>query len=101
LSEVLQVVVRDGRVASQVHQRVLQHATVTGRQDKSVSVRLREVFRVVVHRFSVQDVRHRRAAHGQTWVTRVRLVDGIDGQESDGVDRVLDGIGGNTSRCLR
>ena len=101
LSEVLQVVVRDGRVASQVHQRVLQHATVTGRQDKSVSVRPREVFRVVVHRFSVQDVRHRRAAHGQTRVTGVGLVDGIDGQESDRVDRVLDGIGGNTSRCLR
>ena len=80
---------RHRRVTRQVHQRILQHAPVTGGQHESIAVEPLRILRVVRHRFAENHVAHRRAAHGQTRVTRVGLVDGIDGQETNGVDAIV------------
>ena len=81
---------RHRRVPRQVHQRILQHAPVTGGQHESIAVKPLRILRVVRHRFAENHVAHRRAPHGQTRVTRVGLVDGIDGQETNGVDAIVD-----------
>lgn len=44
---------------------------------------------------------HRSATHGQTRVTRIGLLDGIDGEESDRVDGLIDqGSLGRDVDCL-
>lgn len=92
----------DAVVASEVEKSVLQHTTVTRGEDEAVTVEPVRVLRVVPHDLVVQHVTHRGAAHGQTRVTRIRLLDGVDREEPDRVDRLLDqrGVGGLAHRGL-
>jgi hypothetical protein len=71
-----------------VHEGVLQHAAVPRGEHEAVAVEPLVVLGVVRHRLAVQDVAHGRAAHGEARVAAVRLVDGVDGEEADGVDAV-------------
>ena len=86
---------RHARVPGQVHQRVLQHAPVTGGQDETIAVEPLGVLRVVRHSLAEDDIAHRGAAHRKTRVTGVGLVDGVDGQETHGVNRIVDRVLGD------
>lgn len=65
-------------------------------QNEAITVEPFGVLGVVSHDLIVENMTHRSTTHGQTRVTRVRFLDGIDSQESDRVDRFLNqrGIGG-------
>lgn len=62
---------------------------MTRGEDEAVTVEPVRVLRVVPHDLVVQHVPHRGAAHGQARVTRIRLLDGVDREEPDRVDRLL------------
>ena len=84
---------RNARVTGEVHQRILKHATVTGGEHEAVAVEPLGVLRVVRHRLAENDIAHRGAAHRETRVTGVALVDGVDGEETNGVDAIIDRFG--------
>ena len=71
---------------------------MTRGEHEAVAVEPLAVLRVVRHRFAVNHVAHRGAAHRETRVTGVALVDGIDRQETDRVDAVVHRLGGHTLR---
>lgn len=77
-------------VASKVKQSVLEHTAMTSGQYKPVTVEPVGILWIVPHDLVVQNMAHRGATHGQTRMTRIRLLNGIDGQESDRVYRLLD-----------
>ena len=74
-------------IAGQVEQRVEQHRPVARGQDEAVAVRPRRVRRVVAQEAGPEDVGHRRRAHGEARMAGVGMLDGVHGQEADGVDR--------------
>ena len=88
----------DGGVAGEVHEGVLEHAAVARGEHEAVAVEPGVVLGVVSHRLTVNDVTHGGAAHGKTGVAGVRLVDGINREEANGVDAVLDGVRGHVGR---
>lgn len=77
-------------------QGVLKHTPVSSRQNKPVPVEPVRVLGVIPNDLVVQYMTHRGTAHGQARVTRIGLLDGVDGQEPDGVDGFVDegGVGG-------
>jgi len=77
-------------VSGEVEQGVLEHAAVAGGENEAVTVEPVGVLGVVAHDLVVEDVAHGRAAHGEARVTGVGLLDGVDGQEPDRVDRLLE-----------
>lgn len=79
----------DAIVAGKVEESVLEHTAMAGGQDEAVAVEPVGVLRVVPHDLVVEDVSHGRATHGKPRVTRIRLLDGVDRQEPDRVDRLL------------
>ena len=88
LAEALQLVQRQV-VAGQVQQRVEQHAAVPGGQHEPVAAGPVRVRRVVSQVARPEDVRHRRRAHRQAGMARLRLLDGVDRERADGVDPEL------------
>ena len=86
LPERLEVVEREV-VAGQVEQRVQEHRGVAGRQDEAVAIRPVRVGRGVAQEARPEHVGHRRRAHRGARVAGVRLLDAIDRQGPDGVDR--------------
>jgi hypothetical protein len=80
----------DAVVSGEVEQSVLEHAPVAGGEDKAVAVEPVRVLGVVPHDLVVEDVAHGRASHGEPRVAGVGLLDGVDGQEPDRVDRLLE-----------
>ena len=86
LAEVLDLVERQV-VAGQVQQRVQEHARVPGTEDEPVAVRPVGLGRGVAQEPGPQHVRHRRRAHRGARVPGVRLLDGVDGERPDRVDR--------------
>lgn len=62
---------------------------MSGGENKAIPVEPIRVLRVIPHDLIVQYMTHRSTTHGQTRVTRIRLLHGIDRQESDGVDGLL------------
>ncbi len=77
------------RRSRQVEHRVQEHRRVTGRQDEAVAVGPARVPRRVAEVAGPQGVRHRRGAHRCAGVPGVRLLDAIDREGPDGVDREL------------
>ena len=86
LPEALELVEREV-VAGQVQQGVEQHRAVPGRQHEAVAVRPAGIGRVVPQEARPEHVGHRRGAHRQPGMARVGLLDGVDGEEADRVDR--------------
>jgi hypothetical protein len=62
---------------------------MAGGEDEAVAVEPVWVLGVVPHDLVVQDVTHRSAPHGQTRVTRVGLLHGVDRQEPNRVHGLL------------
>ena len=75
---------------------------MTRGENKAITVEPFRVLRVVPHDLVVEHVTHRGATHGQTRVTRIRLLDGIDRKEPDRVHRFFNqrGIRGGTVNGL-
>mmetsp|Transcript_61966 Transcript_61966/g.98130 ORF Transcript_61966/g.98130 Transcript_61966/m.98130 type:complete len:523 (-) Transcript_61966:186-1754(-) len=86
LSELLDVIDGDALVASQMQQRVLEHATVARRKNKTVTIHPLWILRIVLHLFCKEKVSDRCLTHGSTRVATVGLVHCIHSQEADGVD---------------
>gem|GEM_PF-1849311 len=76
-------------VAGQVLQRVEQHRPVAGREHEAVAIRPRGVLGVVTQVPMPQHVCHGRGTQGKAGVAGIGLLDGVDGQKTDGVDRKL------------
>ncbi len=75
--------------AGQMQQGVEHHRCVTRGQHEAVAVRPIRVLWVVAQESGPQGVGHRRQAHGRARVPRLRLLNRVDGQGADGVDRQL------------
>mmetsp|Transcript_4819 Transcript_4819/g.13917 ORF Transcript_4819/g.13917 Transcript_4819/m.13917 type:complete len:466 (-) Transcript_4819:590-1987(-) len=83
LAELLEVL--DAHVVShQVKEGVVEHRSVSSGQNEPITLGPLRVRAVGLHELLEEHVGHRGAAHGQTGVSRVGLVDSVDGQEADG-----------------
>ena len=101
LAEALQVVEREV-VAGQVEERVEEHRGVAGREHEPVAVRPVGMGGGVAQEAGPERVRHGRHAHRRTGMPRVRLLDAVDGEGPDRVDRelvqLIRGEGGHRGR---
>ena len=86
-------------VAGQVQERVEQHAGVPGAQHEAVSIRPVGVGRGVAEEARPQHVGHRCGAHRGAGMPGVRLLDGVDRERPDRVDREPVEIGGDAHRA--
>ena len=73
--------------ARQMNQAVEQHRGVPRRQDEAVAVQPMRSLRVVAEELLPQGVARRRRIHGRAGMTRIGLLNGIDAQRPDRVDR--------------
>ena len=68
---------------------------MAGGEHEPITVEPRGVLGVVLHDLIEQDMSHGSAPHGEPRVAGVGLLDGIDGEKPDRVDRLVDkGLGG-------
>ena len=88
LAEALELLERQV-VAGEVEERVQEHARVPRGEHEPVAVEPVGVGRRVAQEAGPQHVGHRRGAHRRAGVAAVRLLDAVDGQGADGVDREL------------
>ena len=72
-------------VARQVQQRIQQHRAVTGRQHEAIAVRPRRIGGIEFEEAREQDGGDVSHAHRHARMTGLRLLDGVDRQEADGV----------------
>jgi hypothetical protein len=94
LAERLQVLERDA-VSSQVEERVQQHRGVPGGQHEAVAVGPIRVGRRVAKEPGPDRVGHGRHPHRGTRMSRVRLLDPVDGERPDRIDgELVEGVGG-------
>ena len=98
LPERLEVLERD-LVAGQVEERVEQHAGVAGGQHEPVAIGPVGAGRRVAQEPRPQDVGHRRGAHRGARMPGIRLLDGVDREGPDRVDRQLVEVGGDGHRA--
>ncbi len=92
LAERLEVL--DGEIeAGEVQERVEQHRAVAGREQEAVAPGPAGIPGVEAQVASPQDEGHVGRAHGQARVPAVRLLDGVGGEEADGVDALLRELG--------
>ncbi len=84
LTEVLQLVQRQV-IAEQVQQRVEQHRAMAGREDETVAVGPAWIIRVEGEIITPQGKGAVGRSHGKTGVTGVGLLNGIGGEETDGI----------------
>ena len=83
LPEALDLLDRHVLVAGQIEQRIEQHRAVAGRKHETVAVWPFRIGRVVAQIFREQDGRDVGAAHRQTGMARIRLLDRIHREEAD------------------
>jgi hypothetical protein len=113
LTKVLDVVEADGRPAlrtplavdrldaRQVQQAIEQHRRMAGRKHEPVAIEPGRILGVITQEAGPQRVADRSQAHGRAGVAGLRLLDRIDRQGADRVDRQLSDIdtGRNAIRC--
>ena len=75
-------------VAGQVQQAVQQHGRVAVGEDEAVAVVEFGVGGVVAQEFRPQDFRHFRHTHRRAGVAGVGFLDGVGGEEADGVGKL-------------
>mmetsp|Transcript_11394 Transcript_11394/g.15530 ORF Transcript_11394/g.15530 Transcript_11394/m.15530 type:complete len:399 (-) Transcript_11394:82-1278(-) len=73
-------------VSGQMKHRVVKHASVSSGENEAIPVEKLRVLGVKFHVLGEQDVRHGGATHGETRVSRVRLLYRVNGQKTDGVN---------------
>jgi hypothetical protein len=66
---------------------------MAGGEHEAIAVEPGGVLRVEAEELVEQDVSQRRAAHGEAWMARMRLLHGVHGQEPDSVHRLLHQLG--------
>ena len=86
LSELLDIIHCDALVASQVQERVLEHAAVARRQNEAIAVHPLWILRIVLHLLGKEKVSDGCLAHRSTRMSAVSLVHGVHSQKADGVD---------------
>ena len=101
LAEVADVVERDRRLAQafilgvdrlgarEKQDRPQQHRGMAVRQDEAVAIRPDRILRIEAHDPVPQGVDQRRQGHRRSGMARLRLLDRVDGQRADRVDRQL------------
>ena len=100
----LQVLNREG-ISTQVKQRIKQHASMSGREHKSIPVHPSRLAGCMPHYFFEKRVSHRGRPHRHSGVTRIRLLYRVNGKKSDSVDRAAinwgdgHGVDKGVSRC--
>lgn len=76
-------------IACKVKESILEHATMSSRQNEPVTVEPSWVLRIVPHDFIIENVTHWSTPHRKTRVTRICLLNCINGQKPNSVDRFL------------
>ncbi len=96
LAEILQLIDRHPLHAGQVQQRVEQHGAVAGRENEAVAIGPGRLGGVVFQKLREQHRRHVGRAHRQARMAGLRLLDGIHGENANGIRhvRVCDAVGG-------
>jgi hypothetical protein len=101
LAEVADVVERDRRLAQafilgvdrlgagEMQDRPQQHRGMAVRQNEAVAIRPDRILRIETHDPVPQRIDQRRQGHRRTGMARLRLLDGVDGQRANRVDRQL------------
>ena len=101
LAEMADVVERDRRLAQalvlgvhrlgagQMQHRPQQHRGMAVGQHEAVAIRPDRILRIEAHDPVPQRVDQRRQRHRRAGMARLRLLDGVDGQRADRVDRQL------------
>lgn len=75
---------------------------MTGGKHEAIAVEPIGVLGVILHGLVVQDVANGSAPHGEPRMARFGLLDGVDGEEADRVDRLLDeSLRGGRLDCLQ
>jgi hypothetical protein len=72
-----------------VQQRVLQHAPVAGRKDKPVPIEPVRIFGIEFQKPIPKNERRRRSPHRYSGMPRIRFLNGVDAQETNGVDTTV------------
>ena len=86
LAEILDFLERQ-IIAGQMEQAVDQRRTVAGRKHEAISIEPERIARVVLEEILENDVPHRRGAEWQTGMTGIRLLNGVDREGANRVDR--------------
>ena len=94
LTELLDVVEADARIAGEVQARVEQHRGVAGREHESVAVGPLRIGGVVLHDLRVEQVRSRRERQRGARMTGLRRLNGVDRERANRVDAELIELGG-------
>uniref|UniRef100_A0A7C9CSZ6 Uncharacterized protein n=1 Tax=Opuntia streptacantha TaxID=393608 RepID=A0A7C9CSZ6_OPUST len=89
LPERFQVLFLNTIITSKMKQGILKHAAMASRQYEAIPVEPVRVLGIIPHYLIVQYMPHRRTTHRQTRMTRIRLLDGINRQKPDRVNRLL------------
>jgi hypothetical protein len=72
-----------------MEKRIQQHGGVADRQDKAVTIGPERVLLIETKKSLPQTIGNRCEGHRRSWMARVRLLDRIHGQGSDGIDAEL------------
>ena len=88
LTEIADLVQGDLLVAGQVEQGIEQHGAVAGGQNEAVAVRPIGAGRIELQEAPEQNGRRVRHAHRHARMPRLGLLDGVGGQEPDGIGEV-------------
>src|ERR1051326_1594478 len=89
LAELLQLVERHLRIAGQMEQRVEEHGGVAGGEDEAVAVRPVRRLRTVAQELGPEDEGEVGHPQRRAGMSGLRLLDGVDGEEADGIDAEL------------
>ena len=89
LAEALQLIHRHLRIAGEMQQRIEQHRRVAGGEHEAIAILPVRRFRIVAHELGPEDEGHVGHAHRRAGMSRLRLLDAVDGEEADGVDAKL------------
>ncbi len=85
LAELFKVIQRKV-ITRQVQQGILQHATMTRREDKAIAIGPLRGLGVELHERLKEHIGHRCGAHGQTRVTRVRFLHSIHSEKTNRIN---------------
>jgi hypothetical protein len=72
-----------------MQQRVLQHAPMAGRKDKPVPIEPARIFGIEFQKPIPKNERRRRSPHRYPGMPRIRFLNGVDAQETNGVDTTV------------
>src|SRR6266545_7324196 len=69
-----------------MQQRIKEHGTMPSRKDESITSRPFGITRIVAQVTRPHGISHRGGSHGESWMTRIGLLNGIRSEKADGID---------------